>query len=53
LEIIRFSSKKITDMGFKFEYSLEDMFAGAVETCREKGLLPQPAQTPVNGTMHK
>ncbi|KAL2318760.1 hypothetical protein Fmac_032636 [Flemingia macrophylla] len=52
LEIIRFSSKKITDLGFKFKYSLEDMFTGAVETCIEKGLLTKPAEKPVNGTMH-
>lgn len=35
-----FSSKKLTDLGFEFEYSLEDMFVGAVEKCRSKGLLP-------------
>lgn len=50
LEIIKFSSKKITDLGFKFKYNLEDMFTGAVETCREKGLLPKTVETPVNGT---
>nr|ARK08716.1 dihydroflavonol 4-reducatase 2 [Glycine soja] len=66
LDIIKFSSKKITDLGFKFKYSLEDMFTGAVETCREKGplpkpeettvnneLLPKPAETTVNDTMQK
>nr|KYP51290.1 hypothetical protein KK1_026846 [Cajanus cajan] len=53
LEIIRFSSKKITDLGFKFKYSLEDMFTGAVETCIEKGLLTKPAETPVSGTTQK
>nr|AHZ31751.1 dihydroflavonol 4-reductase [Viola x wittrockiana] len=36
-----FSSKKVTDLGFQFKYNLEDMFVGAVETCREKGLLPR------------
>lgn len=35
-----FSSKKLTDLGFKFKYSLDDMFTGAVDTCRAKGLLP-------------
>ncbi|GAB2291794.1 hypothetical protein Dimus_026047 [Dionaea muscipula] len=35
-----FSSKKLTEAGFEFKYSLEDMFVGAVETCRDKGLLP-------------
>ncbi|GMH17499.1 hypothetical protein Nepgr_019340 [Nepenthes gracilis] len=42
LEIISFSSKKLIDAGFQYKYSLEDMFVGAVETCREKGLLPRP-----------
>jgi bifunctional dihydroflavonol 4-reductase/flavanone 4-reductase len=53
LEIIKFSRKKITDLGFKFKYSLEDMFTGAVETCREKGLLPEAVEIPVNGTKKK
>ena len=51
LDIIKFSSKKITDLGFKFKYSLEDMFTGAVETCREKGLLPKPEETTVNNEL--
>ncbi|XP_073293401.1 dihydroflavonol 4-reductase [Primulina huaijiensis] len=38
--VVRFSSKKLTGMGFTFKYSLEDMFREAIETCREKGLLP-------------
>ncbi|KAK4781552.1 hypothetical protein SAY86_015654 [Trapa natans] len=40
LEKVLFSSEKLTRIGFEFKYSLEDMFVGAVETCREKGLLP-------------
>ncbi|RRT55558.1 hypothetical protein B296_00029910 [Ensete ventricosum] len=39
-DVISFSSKKLTDLGFTFKYSLEDMFDGAIESCREKGLLP-------------
>ncbi|MQM03511.1 hypothetical protein Taro_036291 [Colocasia esculenta] len=39
-DIISFSSKKLLDMGFQFKYSLEDMFDGAIQSCREKGLLP-------------
>nr|QPF47158.1 dihydroflavonol-4-reductase [Clarkia gracilis subsp. sonomensis]QPF47159.1 dihydroflavonol-4-reductase [Clarkia gracilis subsp. sonomensis] len=39
-EKVVFSSKKLRDIGFEFKHSLEDMFVGAVETCREKGLLP-------------
>ncbi|XP_002510417.2 dihydroflavonol 4-reductase [Ricinus communis] len=37
-----FSSKKLTDMGFQFKYSLEDMLVGGVESCRAKGVLPVP-----------
>ncbi|XP_054798086.1 bifunctional dihydroflavonol 4-reductase/flavanone 4-reductase-like isoform X2 [Prosopis cineraria] len=50
LEIVHFSSKKIKDLGFQFKYSLEDMFTGAVDACREKGLLPKSTETRVNGT---
>ncbi|KAE8729032.1 Bifunctional dihydroflavonol 4-reductase/flavanone 4-reductase [Hibiscus syriacus] len=39
---VNFSSKKLQDLGFQFKYSLEDMFVGAVETCRAKGLIPAP-----------
>lgn len=39
-DVIKFSSKKLTDLGFTFKYSMEDMFDGAIESCREKGLLP-------------
>ncbi|KAM6570074.1 hypothetical protein CsatB_018059 [Cannabis sativa] len=42
---VHFSSKKLTDLGFEFKYSLEDMFTGAVDTCRAKGLLPLTHQT--------
>lgn len=41
LQVVSFSSKKLVGMGFEFKYSLEDMFRGAIETCREKGLLPK------------
>lgn len=37
---VKFSPKKLLATGFEFKYSLEDMFTGAVDTCREKGLLP-------------
>ncbi|KAG5051930.1 hypothetical protein JHK87_004128 [Glycine soja] len=53
LEPVRFSSKKITDLGFQFKYSLEDMYTGAIDTCIEKGLLPKPAEIPANGIEHK
>ncbi|KZV40157.1 dihydroflavonol 4-reductase [Dorcoceras hygrometricum] len=38
--LVRFSSKKLIGLGFTYKYSLEDMFRGAIETCRQKGLLP-------------
>ncbi|KAH7849520.1 hypothetical protein Vadar_019036 [Vaccinium darrowii] len=39
------SSKKLMDLGFKFKYSPEehdvgDLVADAIESCREKGLMP-------------
>ena len=52
LKNVVFSSKKLLDLGFQFKYSLEDMFTGAVETCREKGLIPAPVsvEKAINGT---
>ncbi|KAL8491341.1 hypothetical protein ACS0TY_023100 [Phlomoides rotata] len=49
IPLIRFSSKKLTEMGFSFKYTLEDMYRGAIETCREKGLLPYSTQFHNNG----
>lgn len=43
LEPVRFSSKKLLDHGFRFRYTVEDMFDAAVRTCREKGLIPLAA----------
>ena len=50
LDVVSFSSKKVKDLGFQFKYSLEDMFVGAVEACRAKGLLPAAAENHDNGT---
>ena len=33
------TSKKLMDAGFKFKYSLEEMFEDAIECCKEKGYL--------------
>ncbi|KAL4351293.1 hypothetical protein GQ457_06G044250 [Hibiscus cannabinus] len=33
------SSKKLLDLGFKFNYGVEDMYDGAIKCCREKGFL--------------
>ncbi|GMH13898.1 hypothetical protein Nepgr_015739 [Nepenthes gracilis] len=50
LDRVSFSSKKLIEEGFVFKYSLEDMFVGAIETCREKGLLPASFENHSNGT---
>ncbi|KAL6124398.1 hypothetical protein ACLB2K_076910 [Fragaria x ananassa] len=34
-----YSSQKLLNSGFKFKHGLEDMFDGAVQSCREKGFL--------------
>ncbi|XP_010926084.1 dihydroflavonol 4-reductase [Elaeis guineensis] len=44
-----FSSKKLIDLGFKFRYSMEDMFDAAIQTCREKKLLPLQTKEPQCG----
>ncbi|KAM7466100.1 hypothetical protein LguiB_013662 [Lonicera macranthoides] len=33
------SSKKLLDTGFKYKYGLEEMFDGAIESCKQKGIL--------------
>ncbi|KAJ4963999.1 hypothetical protein NE237_023938 [Protea cynaroides] len=35
-----FSSKKLTELGFKYKYTMVDMFDGAIHSCREKNLIP-------------
>ncbi|KAL6007176.1 hypothetical protein ACLOJK_032672 [Asimina triloba] len=44
---VKFSSKKLTDMGFKFQYSMEDMYEGAIQSCKEKKLLPPKTLEPL------
>nr|ABY25281.1 dihydroflavonol 4-reductase A [Convolvulus arvensis] len=46
LSVVPFSSKKLQDMGFEFKYTLEDMYRGAIETLRKKGLLPYSIKDP-------
>ncbi|XP_047971510.1 dihydroflavonol 4-reductase-like [Salvia hispanica] len=48
IPVVRFSSKKLEGMGFSFKYTLEEMFRGAIDSCREKGLLPFSTQTHSN-----
>ncbi|KAK6918517.1 NAD-dependent epimerase/dehydratase [Dillenia turbinata] len=33
------TSKKLLDLGFKYKYGLENMFDGAIQSCKEKGFL--------------
>jgi len=33
------SSKKLLDTGFKFKYNVNDMYDGAIQCCKEKGIL--------------
>ncbi|XP_078159142.1 dihydroflavonol 4-reductase-like [Carex rostrata] len=40
LPVVHFSSKKLLDMGFKFKYTIEEMFDQAIQTCREMKLIP-------------
>ncbi|KAL0379269.1 UNVERIFIED_CONTAM: Dihydroflavonol 4-reductase [Sesamum radiatum] len=49
IPVVSFSSKKLIEIGFTFNYTLEDMFREAIETCREKGLLPYSTQIHKNG----
>nr|AFS60083.1 dihydroflavonol 4-reductase [Paphiopedilum concolor] len=37
---VGFSSKKLTDLGFKYKYTVEEMFDDAIQTSREKKLIP-------------
>ncbi|KAL2532495.1 Dihydroflavonol-4-reductase [Abeliophyllum distichum] len=48
IPVVSFSSKKLIGMGFTFKYTLEDMYTGAIETCREKGLLPHSTKNQAN-----
>ncbi|KAJ0985888.1 hypothetical protein J5N97_004244 [Dioscorea zingiberensis] len=38
--LVHFSSKKILELGFKFRYSMEEMFDAGIQKCREKKLIP-------------
>lgn len=37
---MRFSSKKLLELGFKYKYTVEEMFDEAIQTCIEKKLIP-------------
>ncbi|CAN1835579.1 Dihydroflavonol 4-reductase [Linum perenne] len=40
LKDVRYSSEKLKKLGFEYKYGLDQMYQGAVETCRNKSLLP-------------
>nr|GLL26299.1 dihydroflavonol 4-reductase-like [Ipomoea trifida] len=48
LAVVSFSSKKLQELGFEFKYTLEDMYRGAIETLRKKGLLPFSTKEPAD-----
>ncbi|KAF8675933.1 hypothetical protein HU200_047432 [Digitaria exilis] len=50
LQLVHFSSKKLLDHGFKFRYTVEDMFDAAIRTCREKGLIPLATAAGMDGS---
>nr|BAH98155.1 dihydroflavonol 4-reductase [Tulipa gesneriana] len=37
---VRFSSKKLMDLGFNYQYTIEEMFDEGIRSCTEKKLLP-------------
>nr|APG32495.1 dihydroflavonol-4-reductase 3 [Freesia hybrid cultivar] len=39
---VHFSSKKLTDLGFKFQHTMEEMFDEAIESCIQKKLIELP-----------
>jgi bifunctional dihydroflavonol 4-reductase/flavanone 4-reductase len=56
LPAVHISSKKLLDMGFKYKYTLEDMFDEAIQTCREMKLIPlrtkeEPKEQSLNGSI--
>ncbi|RWR93624.1 dihydroflavonol 4-reductase [Cinnamomum micranthum f. kanehirae] len=46
---IHFSSKKLTALGFKYKYTKEEMYDGAIKSCREKNLIPLKSEEPPLG----
>nr|AGJ50590.1 DFR1 [Tulipa fosteriana]AGL98405.1 dihydroflavonol 4-reductase [Tulipa fosteriana] len=41
---VRFSSKKLMDLGFNYQYTMEEMFDEGIHSCTEKKLLPLQTQ---------
>nr|AAY32602.1 dihydroflavonol 4-reductase [Oncidium hybrid cultivar] len=40
IKSVSFSSKKLMDLGFKYKYTMEEMFDDAIKSCRDKNLIP-------------
>nr|AHW45706.1 mutant dihydroflavonol 4-reductase [Allium cepa] len=40
IQPVRFSSKKLVDLGFRYKYSMESMFDEAIKTCVERKFIP-------------
>nr|AAQ83576.1 dihydroflavonol 4-reductase [Lilium hybrid division VII] len=41
---VHFSSKKLMDLGFKYQYTFEEMFDEGIRSCIEKKLIPHQTQ---------
>lgn len=39
-ERVCFSSEKLKSLGFEFEHSVEEMYDGAIRSCKEKNVMP-------------
>uniref|UniRef100_A0A1D1YQ36 Flavanone 4-reductase n=1 Tax=Anthurium amnicola TaxID=1678845 RepID=A0A1D1YQ36_9ARAE len=37
---VHLSSKKLKDLGFEYKHTVEDMFDGAINSCKERNLIP-------------
>nr|AKG26738.1 dihydroflavonol 4-reductase [Cattleya hybrid cultivar] len=50
IKSVSFSSKKLMDLGFKYKYTMEEMFDDAIKTCRDKKLIPLSTEEIVSAT---
>ncbi|CAA6671260.1 unnamed protein product [Spirodela intermedia] len=55
IDRVHFSSRKLKALGFQFQYTLEEMLDGAIQSCRERKLLkPRTAEPQLEmGTPYK
>nr|QEM23754.1 dihydroflavonol 4-reductase [Muscari aucheri] len=52
IQTVRFSSKKLLELGFEYKYTMEEMFDEAIKSCIEKKLIPpQTEAIPEDGKL--